>query len=125
MVRHCVSCAERHDSVFVPKDYLEMHKEIDQKIQDLFMGVDMSSTNNEDQIQHAIECITKLRLKKPVRVVKPSSNSRMTPASTLLAYNNAGRKTEFRWVCLKCSENTDEVQNPFFVSGQLQNHAVF
>lgn len=125
MVRHCVSCAERHDSVFVAKDYAEMHKEIDKKIQDLFMDVDMSSKNNQDQIEHAIECIKKLRLKKPVRIVKPSSNSRMALASTILAYQTSGPKTEFRWVCLKCSRKTDEVQNPYFVSGPLQNHGVF
>ena len=125
MVRHCVSCAERHDSVFVAKDYIEMHKEIDQKIQDLFMGIDLRGENNQDQMQHAIESIKKLRLKKPVRIFKPSSNSQMALASTILAYQTSGPKKEFRWVCQKCSEKTDEVENPYFVPGPLQNHGVF
>jgi hypothetical protein len=125
MVRHCISCAAQKNSDYAEIEYLELHKKIDQKIQDLFLGIDLSSENNQEQIQYAIECIKKLRLKKPVRIVKPSSNSRTALASTVIAYTKSRRKPEFMWVCLKCSQNTDEVENPFFVLGPLQNHGVF
>jgi len=125
MVRHCIPCAERHHSTYVAVEYLEMHKIIDKKIKDLFVGIDLSSKNNKDQLEHAISCISKLRFKKPVRIVKPSSNSPTVLSNTILAYKGSQSKPEFRWVCLKCSLNTDEVSNPFFVSGPAQNHGVF
>ena len=100
-----------------------MHKNIDKKIQDLFMGIDPSSENKQEQLEHAIESINKLRLKKPVRIVKPSSDSRMVLANTIFAYEK-NWKPEFRWVCLKCSRNTDQVDNPFYESRRAQNHAV-
>jgi hypothetical protein len=124
MVRHCISCAKRHNSVYQEIEYFELHKNIDAKIKELFMGIDFRSHTNHEQLEHAIISINKLRLKKPVRITKPDKNSRMALKNTILAYRECASKSELRWVCMKCSLDAEEINNPYCVSHVIHNYGV-
>jgi hypothetical protein len=89
------------------------------------MGIDFNIDTNKEQLEHALEAIQKLRLKKPVRVNKPDNTSPKVLKNSVVAYVGSEHKSEFSWVCFKCSQDTEEVDNPYFVSQKIHNYGVF
>ena len=87
-------------------------QKIDENIKEAFFGIELKSQTDQNELRHAICYMTVLKKKKPVRIVQPKKNSRMALQNSTLVYENSASRSELR----KCGQNTEEVENMYYVS---------